>query len=141
MWRDRQRVAAFAAGPLFWLLLLAWGARVDDLSWPLRSPVAFALPVFVFPALEEFVFRGGLQEWLRSRLGGAGLGGLSAANLLTSVVFAALHGFAHPPLWAALIFFPSLVFGYFMDRDRRLAVPIALHVFYNLGYYWLFVGR
>lgn len=138
MWRDRQLVAALAAGPLFWLSLFALGARPEDLGWPLRAPLDFVLPALVFPLLEEFIFRGGVQQLLRDVLGTRGIGSLSAANLLTSVLFAALHFIHHPPLWAALTFFPSLVFGYFMDRDRRLRLPMLLHVFYNFGYYWLF---
>mgnify|MGYP000396837443 CR=1 FL=1 len=138
MWRDRQLAAALAAGPLFWLLLFVLGARPEDLGWPLRAPLDFMLPALAFPLLEEFIFRGGVQQLLRDVLGAHGVGPMSAANLLTSVLFAALHFIHHPPLWAALTFFPSLVFGYFMDRDRRLRLPMLLHVFYNLGYYWLF---
>ncbi len=138
MWRDRQLAAALAAGPLFWLLLFVLGARPENLGWPLRAPLDFMLPALAFPLLEEFIFRGGVQQLLRDVLGARGVGPMSAANLLTSVLFAALHFIHHPPLWAALTFFPSLVFGYFMDRDRRLRLPMLLHVFYNLGYYWLF---
>jgi membrane protease YdiL (CAAX protease family) len=138
MWRDRQLAAALAVGPLFWLLLFVLGARPGDLGWPLRAPLDFVLPALAFPLLEEFIFRGGVQQLLRDVLGARGIGVLSAANLLTSVLFAALHFIHHPPLWAALTFFPSLVFGYFMDRDRRLRLPMLLHVFYNFGYYWLF---
>ena len=60
------------------------------------------------------------------------------ANLLTSLLFTALHFINHAPLWAAAVFFPSLVFGFFKDRTGKLAAPIILHVFYNSGYFWLF---
>ncbi len=46
---------------------------------------------------------------------------------------------SHGPLWAALVFFPSLVFGFFKDRTKHLVAPVILHVFYNAGYFWLFV--
>lgn len=138
MWRDRQLAAALAAGPLFWLALLALGARAHDLTWPLQAPLTFAFPTLILPLLEEFIFRGGVQQLVGDVLKGRAVGPVSVANLLTSVLFAGLHFINHPPLWAALTFFPSLVFGYFMDRDRRLRLPMLLHVFYNLGYYWLF---
>ena len=60
------------------------------------------------------------------------------ANLITSLVFTGLHFIYHPPLWAASVLLPSLVFGYFKDRYRTLTTPIILHVFYNAGYFWLF---
>ena len=57
---------------------------------------------------------------------------------LISLVFTGLHFIYHPPLWAASVLLPSLVFGYFKDRYRTLTTPIILHVFYNAGYFWLF---
>ncbi len=135
---DRALVGALVAGPLFWVFLFLIGGSAPHLAWPLQAPVRFLLPALAFPLLEEFVFRGGVQQLLRDLLGSRGLGPVTAANVLTSVLFAGLHFLNHPPLWAALTFFPSLVFGYFMDRDQRLRLPMLLHVFYNFGYYWLF---
>ena len=131
---------ALAAGPISWLVLffilhpsLQWG-------WPLVAPLAFLLPVLVYPVLEEIVFRGLLQELLHEYVSDRFLGPLSIANLLTSLVFTGLHFVYHPPLWAALVFFPSLVFGFFKDRTQSLAAPIVLHVFYNAGFLWLFAA-
>ena len=59
------------------------------------------------------------------------------ANVLTSIAFAAVHLYAHPPLWALAVFFPSLVFGYFRDRSGRLEGPILLHIGYNASYFML----
>ena len=96
------------------------------------------LPVLCYPVLEEIVFRGLIQELVSDYLSRQSLGPLSVANLLTSVLFTALHFLYHPPLWAALVFFPSLVFGFFKDRTRQLTAPIILHIFYNAGFVWLF---
>ncbi len=96
----------------------------------------------VYPVLEEIVFRGGLQPWLRRHpRAAANWHGVSVANIATSVVFAATHLLRHPPGWATAMFLPSLVFGYFRDRHDSLKGPIALHVFYNMGYFWLFGAR
>ena len=127
------------AAPLFWVALLAMDGRSPDVSWPLRSPVQFLMATLVYPVLEELAFRGFVQGALRrTRWGVRSVAGVSGANLATSVAFAALHFLRHPPLWAGLTFFPSLVFGYFRDRSGGVALPIVLHVFYNAGYFWLF---
>lgn len=93
----------------------------------------------VWPALEETVFRGLIQGWLLEQpWGWKGLGGISVANGITSLLFAALHLVAHPLLWAAAVSIPSLIFGYFRERHGRLASPIALHCLYNAGYFLLY---
>ncbi|MEO5573578.1 MAG: JDVT-CTERM system glutamic-type intramembrane protease [Gammaproteobacteria bacterium] len=110
-----------------------------DLAWPLRAPLTFLLLALVYPVLEELVFRGALQGALtRQTWGGRKLGPISLANFFTSLVFAGFHLFYHAPLWAALVFLPSLIFGYFRDRHQSVRPAIVLHVFYNAGYFWLF---
>ena len=96
------------------------------------------LPALLYPVVEEIIFRGLVQEFIHDHLSHKSLGPLTLANLLTSLLFTGLHFFFHAPLWAALVFFPSLVFGFFKDRTQRLLAPIILHVFYNAGYFWLF---
>ena len=66
------------------------------------------------------------------------LGVLSVANIVTSLLFTALHFIDHPPLWALLVLFPSLVFGYSKDRYVSLGAPVLLHVVYNSAYYMTF---
>ncbi len=93
----------------------------------------------VYPILEEWIFRGNLQPWLALRLPPR-QGLLSWPNLATSAVFTALHFAFHPPLWAAAVFLPSLVFGFFRERHNRLDTPIALHAAYNASYLLLLAG-
>jgi len=137
-WKDPLFLLAMAAGPASWLVLyfilqpaLAW-------NWPMIFPWQFLLPVLLYPVAEEIVFRGLVQELLQEYLGTGGLGPLSVANLLTSILFTGMHFIYHPPLWAALVLFPSLVFGFFKERTGGLAAPIVLHAFYNAGFIWLF---
>lgn len=134
-WRDRPFWWALALGPLAWGVLLAWLGPGRPAAW-LERPGLLLWLGFALPALEELAFRGGVQDAL-GRLTGRRLGPLSLANLGTSVLFAALHLVAHPPLWAAAVFFPSLVFGWSRERCACLAAPIALHAFYNSGYFLL----
>jgi len=95
----------------------------------------------LMPVLEEIVFRGGLQAGLYSRNPfSRSKAGISLANLITSVVFAALHLISQPPAWAALVFIPSLVFGWARDRYDRVLPCVLLHAVYNAGFVWLFVA-
>ncbi len=136
-WQDFQFLVAVVAACAFWAVLYFATRAHFHLSWPLDAPATFLYPAVVYPTVEELLFRGIIQDFLRGRMQG-GLGAITYANLLTSVLFSGLHFFSHPPLWAAAVFVPSLVFGYFKDRSGRLGAPIALHVFYNSGYFWLF---
>jgi len=131
---------AVAAGPVCWVVLFFILHPSIQWGWPLLTPLVFLLPVLVYPVLEEIVFRGLIQELVHEYLSKASLGPVSVANLLTSFLFTGVHFFYHPPLWAALVFFPSLVFGFFKDRTQGLMAPIILHVFYNAGFLWLFSG-
>jgi len=86
------------------------------------------------PVLEEIVFRAGVQDGLVRWVSDRPVAGLSRANLLTAVVFALLHLWRHPPLWALATAMPSLIFGFFYERHRHLAAPIGLHSVYNATY-------
>lgn len=136
--KDTLFYLALLAGPLFWLALYYLLAPDLRWDWPLHQPGLFLMPALVYPVLEEIAFRGLLQELVRDHISTASIGPLTLANLLTSVLFAAAHLFYHAPLWAALVFFPSLVFGFFKERTGALTAPILLHAFYNAGYIWLF---
>ena len=97
--------------------------------------------VVVSPILEELMFRGGLQTWLyeKPRLRQGVGAGISFANLITSLLFAAFHTITQPWVWAAAVFIPSLVFGWVRDRSGSTAPAIVLHVWYNIGFVFLFV--
>jgi membrane protease YdiL (CAAX protease family) len=139
--RDRLFWLAVMAGPLCWLLLyLLLRPATPQWSWPLAAPADYLLPVLFYPVLEEIVFRGLLQELAQEFISRRTFGPLSLANLLTSLVFTGFHFLNHAPLWAALVFFPSLVFGFFKDRHQTLIAPILLHGFYNAGFLLLFTS-
>ncbi len=140
-WKDWRFHLALAAAPAFWLGLYWWSSADIAWSWPLAAPLAFLWPALFYPVMEEIIFRGLLQETLSERLKPWRLGPVTHANLITSLVFTGLHFFFHPPLWAASVLLPSLVFGYFKDRYRTLTTPIILHTFYNAGYFWLFAPQ
>lgn len=88
--------------------------------------------------LEEVIFRGGIQGGLlRKEVFRLKLLGLSLANWLTSSLFAAAHVWQHPALLVPGYFVVSLVLGYFRERYKGIAVPVALHAWYNLALLFL----
>jgi membrane protease YdiL (CAAX protease family) len=116
-------------------------------------------PAWAWAALwEEVVFRGWLQpaldRWLRPRWPGlrlplpcrsgqsarSGLSGqwcLSPGNLLASLAFATLHLVFHPAwLWPGYLV-ASLALGVARERSGGVALPIALHLAFNLGWWAL----
>jgi len=143
-WRDAQFGTALVAAPVAWGVMAWMFPSGFHTGQALSEPARLLTLALVYPVLEEMVFRGLLQGRLReSSWGLRQFGPLSLPNVLTSVVFTVLHFFVHPPLAAVLVLAPSLVFGYFRDRyDEhrilRIGAPIALHVWYNFGYYLLF---
>jgi len=137
VYRDRLFQVAMLAGVAYWVGL--WLCRPVH---PIRlrqvlSPVFFSLVLWQ-PTLEEFLFRGCLHGQLCQRPWGQwSWYGITAANGCTSLLFAVGHCWHHPPLWAAAVLFPSLIFGYFRDRYTSIYPCMVLHAFYNAGYFGL----
>jgi hypothetical protein len=131
--------AAFLAAPFYWWVLTLF---VNSTSEPAESSAdtkRLLLLVIVYPILEEIVFRGALQGWVRRKSWGLRHRfGVTTANILTSIVFAAFHLIRRPNVWSAGVILPGLVFGFFRDRYGNLYAPMALHIFYNAGLVWLF---
>jgi len=105
-------------------------ANIDD------GIIIFLTFVVLYPAIEELVFRGFIQSWVEG-LVSRELSIFTAANIITSTLFALLHLVNHPPALAALTFFPSLIFGLAQDRYKTLAAPTILHCTYNAAYFSL----
>ncbi|MEO8278686.1 MAG: JDVT-CTERM system glutamic-type intramembrane protease [Ideonella sp.] len=104
---------------------------------PRLSAPQLLLRLGLYAVLEEIVFRGALQPWLATRpaLANRSWLGISSANALTSLLFAAAHGIAQPLLQVAAIVPVSLVFGLALEHSRQLAAPIGLHLYFN-GLLW-----
>jgi len=56
---------------------------------------------------------------------------ISLANLLTSLIFALTHALYFENLLALMVFFPSLVFGYFYEKEKHVIASIFIHSAYN----------
>ncbi|BAN35144.1 abortive infection protein [Sulfuricella denitrificans skB26] len=137
-YRDRQFMLALLAGMVVWLAF--WQISPGLLpTFSLTANVPLFLSLVIGqPVLEELLFRGVVQGQFRLRTwGGKKRWGMTQANLLTSVLFVLAHAFYHPPLWALAVFVPSLVFGHFRDRVGNIYPSLALHVYYNMGFFCL----
>ncbi len=135
---DRFYQAALLVGPLVWGALYLSGVFVQDggahlvvLIWP---AILFCL---VYPVVEELFFRGVVQRCLydKSALSRVAYFGFSYANAVTTVLFVFAHWFSQPLVWALLVIFPSLLFGWFRDKYNSVIPSLFLHVFYNTGFY------
>lgn len=142
-----MRVRFWNSGVYWWLLLgavpvwLSLAYYFDnelDVTWFYYHLGSFVILAIIYPVLEEIVFRGFIQEQLFRILSQRRIGLVTLANILTSIIFSAMHLINHTPEWALLVFIPSLVFGFTKDRFDTLLAPVLLHVFYNMGYYLLF---
>ena len=102
--------------------MLVLGAAL--LAW---RPAALHLFATLFLAAlpEEWFFRG----YFMMRLG---MGW--RANLFASLLFAALHGLTHDWMTAALVFLPSLAYGWLYQRTRDLPLVVLTHAVSNLIY-------
>ena len=93
-------------------------------------PAPWLVLLVVAPAVEETVFRAGLQEallnhrWLASAMPWV-------ANALTASAFALAHVTWHAGQGAWLTVLPALCTGALYQRTRRLVPCIALHGFFN----------
>lgn len=139
-YRDWQFVLAVVGGATVWLA--AWAVFPDFFSSPLRQGAVLASLILWQPLLEELLFRGvlqgqlGLRSWWREKHFG-----ISRANLATSSLFVLGHMFYHAQPWALAVFVPSLLFGHFRERHASIYPSLALHVYYNAGYFLIGLFR
>jgi len=137
-----QYAAALLAAPIFCLFYIeTFQHKAEDIYWLLSDGKSLLFLILLYPTVEELTFRGVIQEYIakkterwRSFLS------LSVANLLTSLLFVLIHLVHHEPIWAVLVFFPSLIFGYFKEKFDSVFPSIFLHMFYNFSFF-SFIGN
>lgn len=99
------------------------------LGEPIVLVITIILVALVVPIIEEIVFRGFLQQWLKKMMDPW------SAILLTTFAFAFAHfstsqGLSNLPIITAL-FILSLFLGYLRERQNCILAPIALHATVN----------
>jgi len=135
--QDGLFLTVLLAGGVFWLSL--WLCLpVQPIALRQVFSWAFLSLTLWQPCAEELAFRGVLQGQLSQQAWGHRTWGrLTLANLVTSLVFVLGHWWRHPPLWAMAVVLPSLIFGSVRDRYTSVYPAMALHMFYNVGYFVL----
>jgi membrane protease YdiL (CAAX protease family) len=125
--------AAILAAPLFVLLHnFLFQQKFFDLELLQVDATSLFFLIIFYPVVEELAFRGVIQEFIASKTKQyPSFFYLSLANIVTSLLFVAMHFVHHTPLWALLVFVPSLIFGYFKDQYKYIVPSIFLHMFYN----------
>ena len=107
---------------------------VDQIKKAANSTMEFAALVFsvvvLVPFIEELLFRGFLQNWLKNRLSKIN------AVLLTSAIFSIFHfapsqGVGNIELIVSL-FVLSCFLGYIYERQKSLFAPIFMHSIFNM---------
>lgn len=106
---------------------------VQFLKLALENPSILYIALFSIilaaPVIEELLFRGFLQNFLKRRVG------LKASLLITSIAFALFHvapsqGVGNLSLVTSLFVF-SLYLGFLYEKRKSLYAPIALHALFN----------
>ncbi len=106
---------------------------VQFLKESLHHPLAFSAALFTIllaaPLLEEFLFRGVLQTWLKKHLG------TKAAILVAALFFAFFHfsplqKMGNIPLTLSLFILGGFL-GFIYERQRSLYASISLHSTFN----------
>jgi uncharacterized protein len=138
--RDSVFLLLLALGPMVWLAMIEHFA-FQPLPWHAIWSAAFFSVALWQPLFEELLFRGIIQgQLLQTMWGRKTWIGLSMSNLVVSLIFMSAHLISHSISWSLLVFVPSLCFGFVRDRFGSVYSSIALHAFYNTGYFLLTGG-
>lgn len=133
--------------PFVWVVSIAiealsvwiWGEKtveqvaVKQLKLTLGHPLLFAFMFFavaiLVPFMEEFLFRGLLQNFIKRHLG------RGWAIVITAVIFAFAHFSMSQGVGNFQLIPPLLVLAFFLcflyERERTLWAPMALHMTFN----------
>jgi membrane protease YdiL (CAAX protease family) len=138
--QDSTFLLLLALGPMAWFSMIAF-LTSQPLPWHAIWSPGFLSVTLWQPLFEELLFRGIVQGYLLQSMPWQKTWfGLSTANLLTSFLFSLAHLANHSISWSLLVFVPSLCFGFVRDRFGSIYPAIALHAFYNTGYFLLIGG-
>lgn len=125
----RFLIAIFGGALLLWVMhdLLPPFSFSLEFHWKLW----FSLVIWQ-PLVEEVLFRGILQgQFRKTHWGQRAWLNISAANVVTSMLFVSVHMINNPPLFSISVIIPSLLFGYFRDSCNSIYPAILLHSAFN----------
>ncbi|MGB1538886.1 MAG: JDVT-CTERM system glutamic-type intramembrane protease MrtJ [Pseudomonadales bacterium] len=113
-----------------------------NLHWVIRDFDLFLIFCFVSPVLEEYVFRGLIYDYVERRNQRAwpvgGVLQISVANLVSTLLFAMMHGVFRGVSSGLLVIVPSLYLGLLRRETYGLGPCMIVHGLWNLGWFSLF---
>jgi uncharacterized protein len=137
LFQDKELLSTLIFTVVCWGVLSMTGIEYAETNAKLSIDVLIA-SIFVMPVLEELAFRGFIQQNLaKTELGKVKFYKLTTSNLITSFLFAGWHIFYHPAILSIATFFPSIILGYFLEKYESLKPCFFLHIFFNLGYFFI----
>ncbi len=90
--------------------------------------------IFASPLLEEFIFRGLVQNIINKFFKSGIFLHISFGNIISSLLFTIIHFLInYNNFMNLLIFIPSLYFGYLYDKYKTLKLPFLFHSFFNIN--------
>lgn len=139
-------ILTIAFYPLIFFGYWIW-FKENAFSLPGNNQILSAVSKGLFGVLvaaipEEFFFRGYLQEHVLKKYDFKIIKILSVKNILTSLLFGAVHVIAFLDITRAVTFFPSLIFGLLAEKSKgRIFYSVLFHVVANLLAFilWTFV--
>ena len=126
----------------YWTGLKNSQSVIPENSEILKAAIKGLTAVAVAAIPEEFFFRGYLQEHVFTGLNRKFAKIITLKNLLTSILFGAVHAIAFLDITRASTFFPSLLFGLFTEKSGgRIFYSISFHVISNILAFvlWTFI--
>lgn len=134
------KAASFACACVAVAIPSAWAVAALGHGLTVQEPRQDIAVLLLWSVAEEIVFRGALQPAIARALPRAGSAWITPANALTSLLFALLHLWRHPPIVAALVYLVSLVYGRMRELSGRVWPAALLHFVFNMLLYgasWL----
>lgn len=107
----------------------------------ISSISAYNIVLFLFasPIVEEFIFRGLVQNKINNFLKSAFFLHISYGSLISSFIFTFIHLLLNNfTLIYILVFLPSLFLGYLYDKYNTLLLPVLFHSFFNINAFILY---
>ena len=106
-----QYGAALIAAPIFVLLYInIFQHQSFDVEGIFSDTKSLFFLIVFYPVVEDFAFRGVIQEYIATKTKQyPSLFYFTIANIVTSLLFVAMHFVHHTPLWAMLVFVPSVI--------------------------------
>lgn len=119
-WRPPGLPGQFRNGAAWGLLILA---AATLFAWK---------PAYLEPGLSTLFTAALPEEWFFRAYFMTSVGSGFSANLIASIVFSTLHGLARGWPIAALVFVPSLFYGWLYQRTRDLPLLVLVHTLSNI---------